>query len=346
MARGWTTQRIASRVVLLLITAISLYLLFPSLVAVFGSWRDLFDLEPLWVLAALGFETLSFLAIWTLQRIALQTPSWFVVGTSQLAANAFGRIVPGGLAASGAFQFRMLVRAGVPPGRVGSGLAATSALLFAGLLALPLLALPAILGGTPVEHKLLHAVWLGGAVFVLTLAAGSISFVSDRPLRLVARALDWFLRLLGKRRAGPPLGDVLIEQRDEIRKTVEGRWKMALTAAVGKSLFDYLALVAALYAVQASPDPSLVLLAYVAGSFLGLVPLTPGGLGFVEAGLTGTLVLAGVDAGAAAAATLAYRLVSFWLPLPAGGVAYWLFGRRLKPDPGLPTPEVPPRLQA
>src|SRR4029450_1329990 len=288
MARGWTTQRIASRVVLLLITAISLYLLFPSLVAVFGSWRDLFDLEPLWVLGALGFEALSFLAIWTLQRIALQTPSWFVVGTSQLAANAFGRIVPGGLAASGAFQFRMLVRASVPPGRVGSALAATSALLFAGLLALPLLALPAILGGTPVEHRLLHAVWLGGAVFVVMLAAGSISFVSDRPLRLVARALDWFLGLIGKRRAGSPLGDVLIEQRNEIRKTVGGRWKMALTAAVGKSLFDYLALVAALYAVQARPDPSLVLLAYVAGSFLGLVPLTPGGLGFVDAGPAGT----------------------------------------------------------
>jgi uncharacterized protein (TIRG00374 family) len=346
MARGWTAQRIATRAVLLLLTAISLYLLLPSLLAVFGSWRDLFHLEPLWVVAALGFEALSFLAIWTLQRIALQTPSWFVVGTSQLAANAFGRILPGGLAASGALQYRMLVRAGVPPGRVGSAVAATSALLFAGLLALPLLALPAILGGTPVEHKLLHAVWLGGAVFVLMLAAGSISFVSDRPLRLVARVIDWFLHLIGKRRSGPPLGDLLIEQRDEIRRTLGERWKMALTAAVGKSLFDYLALVASLYAVQARPDPSLVLLAYVAGSFLGMIPLTPGGLGFVEAGLTGLLVVAGVDAGPAAAATLAYRLVSFWLPLPAGGVAYWLFGRRIKPVPGVAPPAVPPRLQA
>jgi uncharacterized protein (TIRG00374 family) len=346
MARGWTAQRIATRSVLLLITAISLYLLLPSLIAVFGSWRDLFDLEPLWVVAALGFEALSFLAVWTLQRIALETPSWFVVGTSQLAANAFSKIVPGGVAASGALQYRMLVRAGVPPGRVGSGVAESSALLFAGLLALPLLALPAILGGTPVEHKLLHAVWLGGAVFILMLVAGSISFVSDRPLRLVARAIEWFLHLIGKRRSGPPLGDFLLAERDEIRRTLGERWKMALTAAVGKSLFDYLALVASLYAVQAEPNPSLVLLAYVAGSFLGMIPLTPGGLGFVEAGLTGMLVLAGVDAGPAAVATLTYRLVSFWLPLPAGVVAYWLFGRRLKPDPGLAPPEVPPRLQA
>jgi uncharacterized protein (TIRG00374 family) len=346
MTQGWTAQRIATRAVLLLITAISLYLLLPSLVAVFGSWHELFDLEPLWVLAALGFESLSFLSIWTLQRIALQAPSWFAVGTSQLAANAFGKIVPGGLAASGALQYRMLVRAGVPPGRVGSGVAASSALLFAALLALPLLALPAIIGGAPVEHKLLHALWLGGAVFVLMLVAGAISFASERPLRLVARVIEWFLRLVHRPWSGRPLGDFLIAERDEIRRTLGGRWKMALTAAVGKSLFDYLALIAALYAVQARPDPPLVLLAYVAGSFLGMIPLTPGGLGFVEAGLTGMLVLAGVDAAPAAVATLAYRLVSFWLPLPAGGVAYWLFDRRLKPDPALAPPEVPPRLQA
>ena len=86
-------------------------------------------------------------------------------------------------------------------------------------------------------------------------------------------------------------------------------------------------------------------LAYVAASVLGMIPITPGGLGFVEAGLTGTLVLAGVDAGAAAVATLAYRLVSFWLPLPAGAVAYRLFSRRLKPVPLPVPPEVPQQPQ-
>ena len=64
-----------------------------------------------------------------------------------------------------------------------------------------------------------------------------------------------------------------------------------------------------------------MLLAFFAAQLLGTLPLTPGGLGFVEAGLTGTLALAGVGAGAAVVATLAYRLVSFWLPIPAGGVA-------------------------
>jgi uncharacterized protein (TIRG00374 family) len=58
------------------------------------------------------------------------------------------------------------------------------------------------------------------------------------------------------------------------------------------------------------------------------VPFTPGGLGFVEAGLVGTLTLAGVPAAQALTATLLYRLAAYWLPIPAGGVAYLLFRRR------------------
>jgi uncharacterized protein (TIRG00374 family) len=345
MVRGWTAQRIATRAVLLLLTGISLYLLLPSLVSVFGSWRELADLRPQWFAIALAFEAVSFVSTWALQRVALGAPSWFAVGTSQLAANAFGRIVPGGMASAGALQYRMLVRAGVSPSRVGSALAASSALIFAGLLVLPLLAIPAIVAGTPVEHKLLHALWLGGVVFLLMAAAGAVGFGFDRPLALVGRAMEWFLRLIRRAHRGAPLSELLIAQRDQILKTLGARWKIAVTASVGKSLFDYLALVSTLFAVDAKPDPALVLLAFAAGSMLGMIPLTPGGLGFVEAGLTGTLVLAGVDAAAAATATLAYRLASFWLPLPAGALAYWLFGRRLK-SVGPATPELPPQPQA
>jgi hypothetical protein len=38
--------------------------------------------------------------------------------------------------------------------------------------------------------------------------------------------------------------------------------------------------------------------------------------------------LAGTPASAAVTATLLYRLVSYWLAIPAGGVAYLLFRRR------------------
>jgi len=74
--------------------------------------------------------------------------------------------------------------------------------------------------------------------------------------------------------------------------------------------------------VGAHPRPSLILLAYAVAGVIGLVPVTPGGLGIVEASLTGLLTLAGLDGAEAVLATLAYRLASYWLPLLAGPVAY------------------------
>jgi putative heme transporter len=69
------------------------------------------------------------------------------------------------------------------------------------------------------------------------------------------------------------------------------------------------------------------LLAYVLSLALALVPVTPGGLGFVEAGLTSILVLAGVSSDQAVLGTLLYRLFAFWLPIPLGVLAWtgWRF---------------------
>ena len=128
----------------------------------------------------------------------------------------------------------------------------------------------------------------------------------------------------------------------------------ALLGSVGKWVLDYLALLTALAAVGAHPRPSLVLLAYLSGAILGMVPITPGGLGFVEAGLTTMLVLAGVSAGDASLAVLAYRLVSYWLPLVAGALATVAYRRRfsdrLGPPRGVaprpPGPESPEMLSS
>ena len=94
------------------------------------------------------------------------------------------------------------------------------------------------------------------------------------------------------------------------------------------SFFDYVCLLGALRATGTDPRPALVLLAYSATNVLALVPITPGGLGIVEASLSGMLVLAGVGAKDALVATLAYRLVSYWFPVLSGPVAYLLFRRR------------------
>jgi uncharacterized membrane protein YbhN (UPF0104 family) len=83
-----------------------------------------------------------------------------------------------------------------------------------------------------------------------------------------------------------------------------------------------------LWLIGSHPRPSLVLLAYAAAGVLALVPITPGGLGVVEASLSGLFILAGIPGGKALVATLAYRLASYWLPLLAGLLAYVLFRRR------------------
>lgn len=250
---------------------------------------------------------------------------------SQLAGNALGRIIPGGGAAAAALQHRMLIRAGLPTVRIISALAGVSIFLLSTVLALPVLSLPAILAGTPVDRGLKAAAILGAGVFVLILAAGIAVFVWNRPLAvvgdLVAAALN---RTLRRHQPVRHLPDRLLSERDSLRTAFGGRWRTAIVASAGWWIFDYLALIACLRAVGAEPSPSLVLLAYVAASVLAMIPLTPGGLGFVEAGLTGMLALAGVDATEAAVATLAYRLVSFWLPIPAGGASYVVFLRRYR----------------
>ena len=328
-------RKLLWRSLLLLLTGISLYALAPSLLEVFSSWPQLADLDPTWIGVMLVFEAATFVCTWEVQRIALHTRRMFAVATSQLAGNAFGRVIPGGAAAQAALQYRMLARAGIPTSRAASGLTAVTVLMFATLLVLPVFALPVIIpGGTPVADSLALAAWIGVGVFVLMFATGVVFFAWGKPIELVARGSQWILN--GVRRSEEPTTDLperLTAERDFIRRTLGRRWWQALAMATFRWGFDYFALVAALLAVGAQADPALVLLAYVAAQLLGMVPFTPGGLGFVEAGLTGALVLAGVSAGDAVIATLTYRLASFWLPLPFGALGYGLFRWRFRrPD--------------
>jgi uncharacterized protein (TIRG00374 family) len=319
---------------LLLVTAVSLYLLAPGLLEVFGAWNRLEDVNPLWLPVMLALQTGSYACMWAIQRIALRTKRWGSVITSQLASNAFGRVVPGGVAASGAMQYAMLVRAGVDAARAASGMTASSVLVFGTLCALPVLAVPAILGGAPVDPGLETAAAIGAVVFVLLFALGAACLAFDRPLVVLGTAAEWVRNRVLRRRATPRgnLSRRLLRERDVVQEVLGHNWWQALLFASGRWVLDYLTLLAALGAVGAHPRPSLVLLAFFAAQLLGTLPLTPGGLGFVEAGLTGTLALAGVSARDAVVATLAYRLVSFWLPIPAGAIAAVVHRRKYGSD--------------
>ena len=64
----------------------------------------------------------------------------------------------------------------------------------------------------------------------------------------------------------------------------------------------------------------------------GLLPL-PGGLGGIDGGLLGTLVVYGTPVATTAAAILAYRVILFWLPLIVGAIAFASLRRGLnRPD--------------
>lgn len=288
----------------LTITAVSLYLAAPALVQTAGSWDDLATLAPAWALVAVGLQAVSVVCLWWLQHVTIRGSAWPAVATSQLAGNAMAKVAPGGGAVGAALQYRLLVTAGVRRSSAISGLTASNLLTLGVVLALPLLALPALVRGI-VDRSLAEAAISGLAIFVVLLALGALALAFDGPLLWVGR----------------------LAQR--LRNQLRPR---ALTAAVGRWAFDYATLLAVLAAVGSRPRPSLVLLAFCAAQLLAQLPLTPGGLGFVEAGLTATLVLAGVAAGDAVLATFTYRLLIYWLPLPLGVVGGLLHHRRYRPS--------------
>ena len=321
-------RRLLRTAVWLALMAVSLYLVFPSLVEVFGSWKDLSRFGPEWLAAMAALQAAALACLWALQRLALHARSWYAVITSQLAGNAMSKIAPGGGAVGAALQYRMLVQAGIERPRAVGGLTAANLLTFAVVLALPVMAVPAIIRGAA-DRGLVEATLIGVGAFLVLAAVGAVCFALDGPLRWIGRTVQRVRNRL--RRHSEPLTGLprrLLHERDRILATLGPQWKRALLATIGRWAFDYATLLAALAAVGSHPRPSLVLLAFCAAQVLSQIPVTPGGLGFVEAGLTATLTLAGVSAGNAVLATLAYRLFSYWLPLPAGVAGFALHRHR------------------
>jgi uncharacterized protein (TIRG00374 family) len=329
-ARPLTRKSVVRSALVIAVAGLAIYLVLPKLIAVFGAWPRLSTLNPVWFAVALAAELLSFTCNFALQKLALRTSAWFPVVTAGLAGNAVTNSLPGGEAAGAAVQFGMLTTAGFDTGTAVGGLAAFSLIGIGGLLALPVFALPAILAGVPVSPGLAHTALLGIAGFAAFAVFGEIVLRADWPLAAAGRAAqrlrNWATR--GRRPPVTGLDRRLLDQRDTIRGVLDRKWWQAALLTAGRLGFDYGCLLAALCATGASPQPSLVLLAYAAAGIVALLPLTPGGLGIVEASLSGLLVLAGVRAGYAVLAILAYRIASYWLPLLAGPPAYLLFRHR------------------
>lgn len=326
-------KSVAKHAAAVLVAGIAIYLVLPAITEVLASWPRLTTLDPWWLTLAIAAQAAHFVCTFALQRLALRTRKWFPVITSQLAGNAVTLIVPGGAAVGAAVQFRMLAVSGSDTGDAVGALASYSLFGLGGLLALPVFALPVMLLAAPAHQGLLNAALIGAAGFVVFAALGAVVLAYDEPLRWAGRVIQSAANLVLRKRKRPPLtglGESLLAQRNEIRELLGQQWWQALLLSAGRLAFDYLCLLAALRAAGSHPRPSLILVAYAVAGVVGMIPVTPGGLGLVEASLYGLLVLAQVDSSQALLATLGYRLVSYWVPLFAGPIAYMLFRVRFR----------------
>jgi uncharacterized protein (TIRG00374 family) len=120
----------------------------------------------------------------------------------------------------------------------------------------------------------------------------------------------------------------LLFERDQIREALHHRALFVGLIALARPSCDYLTLLFSLRAVGAHVNPAAVLAAFIVSNIAGMIPITPGGLGFVEASLAGVLTVAGVSDFHANLAVATYRVGETWLPCLAGGVAFVLFRRR------------------
>jgi hypothetical protein len=292
------------QIVVFSVAGIGLYFVWPQLVDLFTKLPALRGIFWLWFVLMVALEAASLFCAWGLMRLSLGVRNWFLIATAQLTGNAVSHVAPGGAALGGTASYQMFAATGAAPERIVSGLTANSLISNAVLFSLPVLSLPAVLfGGVAVDKTLLRALLYGTIVFALILAGGAVALFTDRPLHAVGALVQRVRNRLLRRRA--PLSDLperVLEARDLIKKMLGRRWWAALPYAAGNWLFDYGVLLAALAATGARPRASLVLIA--------------------------SLGLAGVGVADATLATLAYRLVSFWLPIPAGGVAYLFYRHR------------------
>jgi hypothetical protein len=323
-------RRALPRLVFLAVAGIVLYIFYPTIVDFLSETDRLASVDWWWYGIMAVLMAGAFVSAWQLTCSALPRVSLFLSGTSQLVSNALAKVVPGGAVAAGATYYQMLSVSGVPKGVAASGLAAGTFISQLVLLSLPAVALLIAAVTAPIPDGLLPVAIAGSVLFAVMFAVVFVLVRFDSILlfvgRIVARVVGWLAEKLHK--DWNPTAQGWLHRRNEVVEALGTRWRKALAAAVLNWLLDYAVLVTALFAIGASPRPSLVLVAFAGSAVLGMIPITPGGIGFVEVGLSAMLVASGVPGPDAALATLAYRLFQFWLPIPAGAVAYVLFKRR------------------
>jgi uncharacterized membrane protein YbhN (UPF0104 family) len=270
------------------------------------------------LIAALALEWLSCVGyVLTVQLVLSRAPRRFAARLAW-AEMAFGAALSFGGAGSLAVGAWVLKARGMPARRI----AERSAVLF-------------------LLTSAINVIFL--IVFGLGLAVGlfpgpSNPLLSVLPAAVGAGTLAFFLVL--PRVVEPRVRDrrgrtaVLLQgASDSIRATrrllVKPDWHN-----VGPTIYllaDIIVLFVCLNAVGQAPPFAAVVLAYQIGYLANVIPI-PGGIGVLDSGLVGMLVLYGAKAAPATAAVLVYHAIALWVPTAFGTIAFMLLRRSLR-DP-------------
>jgi uncharacterized membrane protein YbhN (UPF0104 family) len=297
--------------------------------------RHLGNADPGWLAVAVGLEFLSSWSYVLLFRpVFCRRMSWRSASEISWAELGMGSIVPASGAGGLALGAWILRRSGMPGEQIARRSVAffllKSLVNWVAVFVIGALFAVGVLGPhQPLWRTALPAV-LALGVIVAVVAIGSLN--EPRPAPADAeRAARWWTAV---RRA--LVGGV----REAVELARRGE-ATVLVGTFGYWAFDNLVLWATFHAVGASPPLSVILLGYLIGQLGGALPI-PGGVGGIDLGLVGTLIVYGAPAQATVAAVLAYRLILFWLPLIGGAVAFWSLRRWLnKPErPDLCVPAV------
>jgi putative heme transporter len=265
----------------------------------------LLGLVALWA-AGLGIHTVTLTA-------ALPGLSHRRALLLSLTGSAVANVLPVGGAAGVALNHRMTRTWGFTSEGFASYTVVTNLWDVLAKMFLPVVVVPLLLAGLPVGSGLGHLVV--ATVVALPVVGGTAALLIAHP------------RLAGR------LGERVERVRVTVAGTVRGAWGRLTVGMALYTLLLFALLASCLSVTGASVGLGVVLLAFCVERLATLVGLTPGGLGVVEVGLAGALMLApGADPAGVAAGALLYRTLTFGLEIPVGGLllAGWAWRRRAR----------------
>lgn len=290
-----------------------------------------------WLCVAVALEALSCWSyVLAFRPVFCRNMSWRSASEISWAELGMGSIVPASGAGGLALGAWILSRGGMPADQIGRRSVAffllKSGVNFVAVAVIGTLFAVGIVGPSqPLWRTALPAL-LAVAVIVAVLSIGRRDEPPPAP-EDSERATRWWA---GIRRA-------IVGGVREATALLRARNVGVLVGTFGYWAFDNAVLWATYHAVGASPPVSVILIGYLIGQLGGALPI-PGGVGGIDLGLVGTLIVYGAPAQATVAAVLAYRLILFWLPLLGGAVAFWSLRHWLdrpeRPDLCVPSPSV------